>query len=358
MNDDQLSLHTWRVVVVGAGQAGLAMADALITVGMRPNIDFVVVDEASGENVAWKRRWHSLTLFTPARRSALPGFPFPGDPRRYPRTDEVAHYLELYADRLGVIPEWYTTVTDVIAEAHGHGLLLRTNRGMIQTRNVVAATGPFTVPRIPAIASRLRVPGLTLHSDEYTHPRQIPDGSVLVVGAGNTGRQIARDLAGSHPVWLAAGSRQPELPQKVLGIDIFSWLSWSGVLKTSSRSVIGKLMARREVVIGENLQDLISSGVQVVERVTDVKGAAVHLSDGRVLEPNSIVWATGYEPGTRWLPREVKDGNHRVVQIDGQTNVAGLFTLGLPWMRSRGSALLSGVGRDAQRIARLIDLRP
>ena len=196
-------LRLKRVIVVGAGQAGLAMGHALARTGLKPQVDFMIVDASAAGDRAWIRRWHSLRLFTPARHSSLPGIPFPGPRSHYPRTDEVADYLDNYAAQLGLLPMWNTRVHGVQVDPHGHRLTLITNVGEVEARNVVAATGPFAEPRFPEFAGRVRVPGRNLHSDDYTHPKQLPDGSVLIVGAGNTGRQIARELSSSHQVTLA-----------------------------------------------------------------------------------------------------------------------------------------------------------
>lgn len=352
------NLRRKRVIVVGAGQAGLAMGHALARMGLRPQVDFTILDAAVAGERAWNRRWHSLRLFTPARHSSLPGIPFPGPGSRYPRTDEVAVYLDDYANQLGLVPMWGTRVHGVQRNSHGHGLTLITNVGEVATRNVVAATGPFAEPRLPAFASRVRVPGQNLHSDSYTHPKQLPDGSVLVVGAGNTGRQLARELAESHEVTLAVGAPQRELPQRLLGLDIFSWLNATGVLRIPAPSAIGRRLSRREVAIGESLEELRALGVRVVPRLVDAAGSTFDFEDGSALAAQSVLWATGYEPGFDWLPDEVQSPGGGIVQTRGETSVPGLYVLGLPWMHTRGSALLSGVGHDATRIARMIGRRP
>lgn len=345
-------LRLKRVIVVGAGQAGLAMGHALARTGLKPQVDFVILDAGTAGDRAWNRRWHSLRLFTPARHSSLPGIPFRGFRSQYPRTDEVAVYLEDYAAQLGLVPMWGTRAHGVQLDPRGHGLPLITNVGEVATRNVVAATGPFAQPRVPGFASRVRVPGQNLHSDSYTHPKQFPDGSVLIVGAGNTGRQLARELAGSHQVTLAVGTPQRELPQRLLGVDIFSWMTATGILRIPAR------FSRREVVIGESLEELRALGVRMVPRLVDTAGSAFHFVDGSRLTAQSVLWATGYRSGFDWLPDRVRDPGGDIEQTRGTTSVPGLYVLGLPWMHTRSSALLSGVGRDATRIARMIGRRP
>lgn len=350
-------LRLKRVIVVGAGQAGLAMGRALVRTGLKPQVDFMIVDASVEGGRAWNRRWHSLRLFTPARHSSLPGSPFPGSGSRYPRTDEVADYLDDYANELGLVPMWGTRVHGVQRNPHGHGLSLITNVGEVATRNVVAATGPFAEPRFPAFASRVRVAGQNLHSDSYTHPKQIPHGSVLIVGAGNTGRQLARELADSHEVTLAVGAPQRELPQRFLGADIFSWLKATGALRIPAPA-IGRRLARRGVAIGQGLDELRALGVKIVPRLVDAAGKTFHFEDGSALAAQSVLWATGYQPGFGWLPDEVRSAGGAIVQTRGETSVPGLYVLGLPWMHAGGSALLTGVGHDATGIARMIGRRP
>lgn len=347
-----------RVIVVGAGQAGLAMGYSLLRNGLKPQKDFVIIDSAQRDERSWKNRWHSLTLFTSARYSALPGLPFPGDPDRYPRADEVATYLADYADQLGIRPIWGTRALAVAASTARPSLTLRTSDGDFETRNVVAATGPFGVPKFPPFAGRTRVPGHNLHSSEYTHPKQVPPGAVLIVGSGNSGRQLAAELSHSHEVTLACGSSQPELPQRFLGRDIFAWLKYSGLAAAPLPAFMRTSLSRREVVIGTSLGQLRDLGVHTVGRVTSGEEGVFYVEDALPVTPTSVIWATGFDSGFAWLPPEVRDDRGGVEQRRGATSVAGLFTLGMPWMRSRGSALLTGVGSDASHIAKLIRDRP
>lgn len=351
-------LRLKRVIVVGAGQAGLAMGYALARTGLKPQVDFMILDADVAGNRTWNRRWHSLRLFTPTRHSSLPGLPFPDSGSRYPRTDEVAAYLDDYASQLGLVPMWETRVHDVQLDPHEHGLTVNTNIGEFATRNVVAATGAFTQPGYPEFTGRVRVPGQNLHSNSYTHPKQFPDGPVLIVGAGNTGRQLARELASSHEVTLAAGTPQRELPQQLLGLDIFSWLTSTGALQAPVPRRLARRLAQHEVIIGESLEELRALGVQTMPRIIDAVGSTFHFEDGNTRTAHSVLWATGYRPGFDWLPDQVRDSNGDIVQTRGSTSIPGLYVLGLPWMHTGSSGLLSGVGRDASRIARMIGRRP
>jgi len=347
-----------RVIVVGAGQAGLAMGYSLLRNGLRPQEDFVLIDSAHRDERSWRSRWRSLTLFTSARYSALPGIPFPGDPDRYPRADEVDTYLGGYADQLGIRPIWGTRALSVAVSTGSRSLTLRTSDGDFETRNVVAATGPFSTPQFPPFAERTRVPGHNLHSSEYTHPEQVPPGSVLIVGSGNTGRQLAAELCRSHDVTLACGSSQPELPQRLMGRDIFAWLKHSGLLAAPVPAFARADVSNRELVIGTSLKQLHDLGVHTVGRVIGAEEGVFQIEHGPSVSPVSVIWATGFDPGAAWLPSEIRGKRGVVEQRRGTTSIAGLFVLGMPWMRSRGSALLTGVGADASHLARIIKDRP
>lgn len=328
------------------------MADALGREGVATP-EILMIDASPEDETSWHRRWHSLTLFTPARYSSLPGLRMPGDQERYPRADEVADYLCHYRARLGVATEWNTRATKVSYDEHGHGLVVSTNRGDFVGRNVVLATGPYDRPRMPAFAHKLSVPAL--HSAQYTHPNQLPAGRVLVVGAGNTGVQLARELATTREVFLARGAPIRTLQPRYFGIELFRLLSATGVLRFSPPRVIRRRLADREVVIGEGVEQLRALGVKILPRVISAEGDEIAAADGTHVSVDAVLWATGYEPGFELLPAADRS---RALQGGGTTSARGLFVIGSPWLRSRGSALITGVARDATRIARWIARRP
>jgi cation diffusion facilitator CzcD-associated flavoprotein CzcO len=201
----------YEVVVVGAGQAGLAMGYFLKQQGRK----FVIVEAADSIGSAWRDRWESLTLFTPRRYSGLPGLPFPGDPEGYPDRDEVIAYLERYAETFELPSELNSPVRKLTAE---NGRFVLEGEGRTTTADqVVVATGPFQKPYVPEVAKRLAPDVVQMHSTGYRNPGDIPEGTVLVVGGGNTGFQIAEELSRTHGVVLAVGSKQKPLPQRLLG---------------------------------------------------------------------------------------------------------------------------------------------
>ncbi len=306
------------VIVIGGGQAGLAAGHYLARAGYR----FTILEAAPGPAAAWRERWDSLRLFTPARYSSLPGRPFPGDPDHYPTRDEVVAYLTEYARDLPVEYD-----SRVIAVHPGFEVELADRT--LHADHVIVATGPFQVPQTPAFA--VDVP--QIHSAKYRNPTSVPEGRVLVVGGGNTGFQIAEELTMTHEVHLAVGSRQSRLPQRIVGVDVFRYLESLGVMRITADSRLGQRLKHRETLIGP-----APRGITLHGRAIGASGSTVHFEDGE-LEVDAVIWATGFTRDHSWI--------HAPVHF-----------LGMPWQRTRGSALLGWVKHDAERlVAQLAPVR-
>lgn len=334
-------------LVIGGGQAGLAAGYFLGRTGQSFRI--LDVHARTGDN--WRSRYDSLVLFTPAGCSSLPGLPFPGDPERYPTKDEVADYLEAYARTLHLPVEHGECVTRV--QRLPGGFEVRTDRHLWRARQVIVATGPFQAPFVPAFATSLSREVFQVHSSAYRNPAQLPAGRVLVVGSGNSGAQIAEELARTHEVTVALGRRQPVLPQRVLGRDIFGVLGPLGFFDVAAGTRLGRWLQRRDPVIGTDLRHLARAGrLKLTARVVGAQAGTLLMEGGGGLEVEAVVWATGFRPEYSWLEVGVLDEHGRPVQRGGLTTVPGLFFLGLPWQRTRGSALLGGVGRDAEALVK------
>jgi putative flavoprotein involved in K+ transport len=341
---------SFEVVVVGAGQASLAIGYFLKQQGRR----FVILDSADSIGAAWRTRWESLTLFTPRRYSGLPGLPFPGDPEGYPTRDEVIAYLEEYVETFSLPIELNSHVRRLTSA--GGRFLLEVGGRTITADQVVVATGPFQTPFIPQFASRLAPEVLQVHSTEYRKPSDVPDGTVLVVGGGNTGFQIAKELSSTHKVYLAVGSRQKPLPQRLLGRDLFWWLTRTGVLNKTVESRLGRKLRHRDTLIGSSPRELQRRyGVELKPRAVDAAGPVVRFDDGSELEVDAVIWATGYRPDYSWIELPVFDPDGRLHHRRGVTDVPGLYFLGLTWQHTRGSALIGWVKDDAAYIAEQIE---
>jgi putative flavoprotein involved in K+ transport len=342
--------ETLDVIVIGAGQAGLAIGYHLKRRGAR----LLIVDAGSEVGQVWRSRWDSLRLFTAAAYDGLPGLTFPAPAGTYPTKDEVADYLRAYS-RLHELPVQLNTRVVRLHRAAG-AFILTTTTGTLKARQVVIATGPFQQPYVPAIASQASADVAQLHSAHYRNPAQFPPGArVLVVGAANSGMQIAGELAGGCSTVLSVGSKPPRLPQRFLGRDLFYWLTRSGLMTMSAeRRLAQRFRQRGDLVIGSSMRDLRRREVDIRPRLIGFDGRSARFSDGTSTAVDAVVWATGYRRDDSWIdvPGVVVDG--APCHTGGVASMPGLYFLGLPWQRSRGSSLLGFVKHDAEHVARLV----
>jgi putative flavoprotein involved in K+ transport len=340
------------VVVVGGSQAGLAMASHLTQQGLR----FVVLEAGPEVGHVWRSRWDSLKLFTPSQYDALPGMAFPASADTYPTKDPVADYLQAYAAAFQLPVRLNARVTSLTRT--DDGFEVRTAQDTFRARQVVVATGPFQVPFVPPMASKLDPAVTQVHSADYRNPQALPEGPVLVVGGGNSGFQIAEELAATRQVDLSVAERVPMLPQRLAGRDLFWWLTRLGLLRVTVNSRLGRRVSRREFIIGTNKRRLRKAGVRFRPRLIDAEGRTVRFANHGLLEDvGVVVWATGYRSDYAWIhiPGVVREGH--VVHRRGVTEVSGLYFLGLSWQHTRGSALLGFVADDAAWLADRVAIR-
>jgi putative flavoprotein involved in K+ transport len=338
----------YDVAVIGAGQAGLAIGHHLARQGRR----FVIFDRADSIGAAWRARWDSLVLFTPRRYDALPELNFPGDPNGYPTRDEVISYLERYAETFELPIELGSEVRRLTRNRET--FVLELDSRVVEAGQVVVATGPFEVPRIPDFARNLDPAVVQMHSTDYRNPGAIPEGTVLVVGGGNTGFQIAEELARTRQVHLSVGTRQTPLPQRLLGRDLFWWLVKSRLLGASVDSRLGRRLQYKDTLIGSSPRRAKRRGVVLRPRGAGASGKTITFADESTLEVEAVIWATGYVFDRSWIEIPVEDEEGRVRHLRGVTDTKGLYFLGLPWQHTRGSALLGWVKDDAAYIAEQI----
>jgi putative flavoprotein involved in K+ transport len=341
-------VERFETIVVGAGQAGLAVGYHLAA----RDADFVILDRAQRLGDSWRERWDSLRLFTPAAYDGLPGMPFPAPSDHLPDKDEVADYLTRYAERHDLPIRLATPVHSLTHD--GTRFVLHTDDRTLEADNVVVATGPFQRPKVPEVAGQLW-PGITqLHSSEYRNPFAIPDGPVLVVGAGNSGAQIALELARVRKVWLA-GKSTGHLPRRFLGRDFFDWI-WPLLTRATLDSGFGRRLRDRESGGGDRLigireRDLKAAGVVRVGRVTGAR-AGLPVCDGDVVDPAVIIWCTGFDSDYSWMDVPAFDGHGRPRHHRGVVpDVPGLYFVGLRLQFRVTSSLLGGVREDAAFIA-------
>src|SRR5829696_6654755 len=303
------------VLIIGGGQAGLAMGCHLKDTPFR----FRISERHARVGDSWRNRYASLVLFTPRSYSALPGLTVPGDPEGFPTKDEMADYLEAYAERFELPVAPGTGI--VRLERVDGGFRATTEAGEpIYSRAVVLATGAFQRPAIPPISNGLSDEVPQLAPEDYRTPGQLAAGRVLVVGDGATGRQIALELTANHEVLLAAGRSRRVSPDRILGRSVFWWMDKLGVLGASRESAIGRYLMKADPFPGKSLEldKLQQRGVGVVGRVTRAKGKRVAFADGEAAEMDAVVWATGYRDDTDWVDiPEAKDDHGNFMHYRG-----------------------------------------
>jgi putative flavoprotein involved in K+ transport len=344
-----MSEERFDTVVIGAGQAGLAMGYYLA----RQHRSFVIVDAGERLGHSWDERWDSLRLFTPAHFTHLPGLRFPGPPGHLPSKDEMAGYIRSYAARFA-LPVRLQWPVDVLSRDDDGYRICSASRSL-RADSVVVATGPAMHPRMPDVAGQLDPHILALHSVDYRNPGQLHDGVVLIVGAGNSGAEIALDVAPTHPVVLA-GRDTGRLPISIGG-SIYRLMN--RLLTTNTR--MGRRVAaninsgKGTPLVRVRPSDLGDAGVERTPRVAGQVDGRPRLEDGRVLDVANVIWCTGYRPHYSWisLPHFSHDQlpPHRRGAVIDQP---GLYFLGLPFLHRMASSLVAGVGPDAKHIAGLI----
>ena len=333
------------VLVIGAGQAGLAAGHHLRMTGLT----FAIVDGNDRVGDSWRRRFDSLTLFTPRSYSALPGLAVAGDPDGLPGKDEIADYLEVYAAHFQLPLALGVAVSRLDRDGSAFRTALSDGRGF-RAQTVIVATGAFQVPRPNKMLGGYSADVRQLHAADYSNPLGIGAGTVLVVGDGATGRQIALELAPTNSVVLSTGRPRRPTRSTILGQSIFWWLDRLGLLRASRDSVIGKRLMRADPFPGRNLElaNLRAAGVTIVGRVATASGHLATFTEGPQTEVDTVIWATGYVDDTTWMAiPEVIDARGSFIERRGISPVPGLFFVGRSWQWTRGSALLTGVGADA-----------
>jgi putative flavoprotein involved in K+ transport len=270
--------RTLDILVIGAGQAGLALGFHLKKTPFR----FQLVERNARVGDSWRKRYASLVLFTPRAYSALPGLAMPGDPDVFPTKDEIGDYLETYANHFD-LPVVLGTGIRRLERVDGSFRVITEAGEPIDSRAVVLATGAFQRPAIPSISRGLSAEVTQLAPEDYKAPSQLSPGTVLVVGDGATGRQIALELAAAHEVLLAAGRPRRVSPDRILGKSVFWWMDKLGILRASRESAIGRYLMKADPFPGKSLelQRLRRQGVDVVGRVVQAEGKKVSFADGR-----------------------------------------------------------------------------
>ena len=346
-----------ETVIIGGGQAGLVLGYQLA----QRHSQSLILDAHQRVGDAWRTRWDSLRLFTPAGYDGLPGMRFPGPRSHYPTKDEMADYLESYAATFD-LPIRTGVRVDALA-SDGQRFLVAAGDLRFEADNVVIATSPELVPHIPSLAVELDPSVVQLHSFHYTSTAQLQPGPVLVVGAGNSGADIAMDIVKTHPT-LLSGRDVGHIPFPINGFTataIYPLVRFMfHRVMTIHNPIARKIRASLEAGHGLPLvrvkpKHLVAAGVERVARVAGVKDGRPVLEDGRVLDVANVIWCTGYRPDYSWIDLPVFEGKSLPTHTRGVVEQQpGLYFMGLNFQYSASSSQINGLGRDSSYIAKAI----
>lgn len=346
------------VVIIGGGQAGLSVGYHLRRSGLR----FLILDASDRIGDAWRNRWDSLRLFTPAKLDALPGMRFPAPPNSFPTKNEMGDYLEAYAMHFG-LPVRTRARVDRLFRREGR-YVVRIGKEEIVAPQVIVAMASYQQPRTPAFAGELRRDIVQVHAADYRGPAQLRPGGVLIVGAGNSGAEIAKELSRNHAVWVA-GRDTGEIPFRIEGLAARLFLA-RFVLRfvfhrvLTVRTPIGRkarpqFISKGGPLIRIKARDLLALGVKRVGRMTGVQGGLPLLADGTILDVANVVWCTGFHPGFSWIDVPVLGHDGEPLHDGGVARgFPGLYFVGLHFLYAASSTMIHGVARDAARIAKAI----
>jgi putative flavoprotein involved in K+ transport len=342
-----------ETLVIGGGQAGLVMGYQLA----RRGLPYKIVDANPRIGDAWRNRWDSFRLFTPNRLNRLPGMPFPGYHWGFPSKNEMADYLEAYARTFDLHVESGIRVERLTRE-DGRFVATSGNR-RFEADNVVVAMSSWQRPRVPDLASELDPRIVQFHVAEYKNPGQLQEGDVLVVGAGNSGAEVAIEVARTHKVLLSGPSTGaiPFRPESVAArvlMPIVGRIVFHRVLTIKTpigRKVRPKMISSGEPLIRVKPKDLAAAGVERVLRVTGVENGLPLLEGGSSVDVANVVWCTGFHPGFSWIDLPVLGTQEPLHEGGVVGSEPGLFFIGLKFLYSVSSEQIHGIGRDADRIA-------
>jgi putative flavoprotein involved in K+ transport len=343
----------FETVIIGGGQAGLAAGYHL----KRRGLPFVILDANERVGDSWRNRWDSLRLFTPAKYDGLPGMRFPARRWSFPTKDEMGDYLEEYAARFE-LPVRTGVAVDRISRI-GDRYLVESGDLRFEADHVIVATGAHRIPKIPAFARELDPRINQLDAAAYRNPSQLRDGGALVVGVGNSGAEIALEVARTHPTW-QAGKESGEIPVRHGSVParfVLPVIRFLGYRVLTMKTPIGrkvgpKLTSRGTPLIRTKSKHLAAAGVERVPRVVGVREGLPLLEDGRVLDVANVVWCTGFRHDFSWIDLPVFGDDSRPVHERGIVPSApGLYFLGLVFQYAAVSDVLPGVGRDAAYIS-------
>ncbi len=351
------SILNYDTIVIGGGQAGLSTGYFL----KQHERNFVILDANEQIGDSWRKRWDSLRLFTPARYDGLVGMPFPAPTDTFPTKDEMADYLEAYASRFE-LPVRTGIKVDCLTR-NGGRFVVTAGSQRFEADNVVVAMANYQSPRVPPFAPELEPSIVQLHSSEYRNLSQLREGGVLIVGAGNSGSEIALEVARTHPTWLS-GRDTGHVPFRIEGAAARLFLIrlvlrglFHRVLTVNTpigRKLRPKVLSEGGPLIRVKPKDLSAAGVERVPRTAGVRDGLPVLEDGRVLDVANVIWCTGFHPGFSWIALPVLGEEEPMHERGVVASEPGLYFVGLTFLYALSSTMIHGIERDAEHVVQTI----
>lgn len=352
--------NRYEVIVIGGGQAGLATGYYLSKAGVR----FLILDASQRIGDSWRNRWDSLRLFTPSKYNSLPGLAFPALKYSFPTKDEMADYLEQYAAHFQL-----PVISDVHVDALWREDIIykvRSGNEIFEAEHVVVAMSNYQQPKVPSFATKLDNEITQLHSSAYKNPSQLQPGAVLIVGAGNSGAEIAMKLCKTREVWLA-GRDTGHVPFEITNrsvqrfiIPVLFRFIFHRLLTTKTimgRKARAKMISQGGPLIRQKPKHLLDAGVKRVPRVKGVKEGKPLLENGEIPEVKNVIWCTGFYPRFSWIDLPVFKDEEPIHERGVVTSERGLYFVGLHFLFAFSSGMIQGVGRDAKHVAEVIKNR-
>ena len=350
-----------KVIVIGAGQAGLSAGYFL----KKNNIDFLILDANERVGDSWRNRWDSLKLFTPAKFSSLAGMPYPSDPNYFPTKDEMGDYLESYAKYFDLPIRNNVKVTGLSRE--GNKYCISAGDHHFEAEHVVIAMSNYQVPKIPAFAKDINPDIVQIHSFDYRDPLQLQKGAVLVVGAGNSGSELALEAArNNHEVWLS-GRDTGHIPfniegtlAKLIMVRLVIRFIFHRILTTSTpigRKVRPKVISQGGPLIRIKPSEVTNAGIERIPKITGVRNGLPIDENQQVIDVKNIIWCTGFYPAYSWIDIPIFKDKEPMQERGVVKNEPGLYFVGMHFLYSLSSAMIHGAERDAEHVVSTINAR-
>ena len=338
-------------IIIGAGQAGLAMAYYL----KKKNADYLIVDANEETGAPWIKRWDSLKLFTPSEFNNLPGMDFPHEKGYYADKYEVANYLKSYVAKFEIPIEFNQKITGLKKE--DDYFILKNENKTFKAKHVIIATGPFHSPFTPKFHTKISLDITQIHSENYKNTDQLQEGATLVVGAGDSGVQILEEVSNTNKkTYFSGNTNITSIPQEILGKTLWWWFKKIGFLSANKHTWIGKkLINGGQPIIGTDVKALFKKkNVICVGRSLDANYNEIKFEKDTISDIKNIIWATGFKPNFNWIENIKLDKQSYPNNFRGVSDIDGLYFIGLPWLYTRGSATLGGVQKDAKYLSNYI----